>query len=125
MAAFWIMTNSVVHSSSTETRPLIKTDYLQLRNFMGAPPRIPFLLTAVHFLKSGNVRQKKMNSKLRQHRSPLKLTTMHMLTPLQKLELAPMLPSNILEPSCGTFMGLSQPYHPIEGTTSKPPVVVC
>ena len=94
MVTFWIMTNSVMYSSSTETHPLIKLGYLQPRSFTGALPRTPFLLTVIHFLKSGNVRQKKLNSKLRQHRSPPQLTTIHMLTHLQKLELAPMSLSN-------------------------------
>ena len=71
------MTNSVIVSSSTETCPLIKTGYLQPRSFMEAPPscRIPFLLTVVHSLKSGNVRQNKLNSKLRQHSTQESITT--------------------------------------------------
>ena len=95
--------------------PLIKTEYLQPRSFMEALPRIPFLFTIVHFLKSGKVKQK-LSGKPWQHRSPPQLTTIHMLTPLQKLKLAPMLLSNILKPSCGTFMALQQTYHLIEGT---------
>ena len=124
MVAFWIMTNSVVHSSSTETHPLIMMGYLQ-PSFTGVLPRTPSLITIFHFLKSGSVRQKKLNSKLRQHRSPPQLTTIHMLTHSQKLELAPMSLSNILEPSCGTFMALSQPYHQQKVLHQKPPVVLC
>ena len=72
--------------------PSNKDKYLQPKSFMGAlpMPRILFLFTIVHFLKSDKVKQK-LSSKARQHRSPPQLTTVHMLTPLQKLKLAPML----------------------------------
>ena len=100
MVTFWIMINSVVHSFSIETHPLEMTNYLRLRSFMGALLRIPFLPTIANLLKSGNVKQK-LSSKQRQHKSPLLPTTMHMLTPVQRLALVPMLLSNIFVPSCG------------------------
>ena len=124
MVAFWIMTNSVMHTFSTETHPLESINYLQFRSFMGALPRIPFLPTFGHFLKGGNIKQK-LSSKRRQHKSPLQPTIMHMLTSLQRLELVPVLLSNILVPSCGKYIEYSPRYHPIEGITSKHPVAVC
>jgi len=122
---FWIRTNSVVPSFSTETLLLEMTDYPQLRSYMGILPKIPFLPIAAHFPKSGNAQQKKSRNRPRTHRSPPQSTTMHMHTTSQNLTLTPTLLSNIPTQNCGTLTASSHTSHPTGDITLKPLVDVC
>ena len=90
MVAFWIMTNSVMYSSSTEWQR--KAEEVE---------------------QQAKTTQESITTYYNTHAHPL-----------TEIGIGSNVTIQLLKPSCGTFMALSQPYHPTESTTTKPPVVM-